>query len=270
MMPRGEYILTEGFITQEYALFCRGQFVAQAWGEQPYNEGHSSGRSIATALEGAKSNALMRCCKDLGIASELWDPHYILEWKQKHTVEVWCSHVQGGKGKRKLVRRIDRAPFTYPWKEEGPVSGGSSNTSKQAETTAARRAKEAKAPILSADLEMPADDINPAEIVGMDTATLDDEPFMFDSLIGGDMEESVLDPPTSRPAASSGSGGGFTFDLQNKVGFGKHRETKWADLLATKDGVNYVNYMLKQRTLNANLRSVFEQAQKYLHTKRRP
>lgn len=26
------------------------------------------------ACESAKSNALMRCCKDLGIASELWDP----------------------------------------------------------------------------------------------------------------------------------------------------------------------------------------------------
>ena len=27
---------------------------------------------IATATEGCKSNALMRCCKDLGVASELW------------------------------------------------------------------------------------------------------------------------------------------------------------------------------------------------------
>ena len=27
---------------------------------------------IPTATEAAKSNALMRCCKDLGIASELW------------------------------------------------------------------------------------------------------------------------------------------------------------------------------------------------------
>lgn len=26
------------------------------------------------AMESAKSNALMRCCKDLGVASELWDP----------------------------------------------------------------------------------------------------------------------------------------------------------------------------------------------------
>ncbi len=30
------------------------------------------------ACESAKSNALMRCCKDLGIASELWDPQVSL------------------------------------------------------------------------------------------------------------------------------------------------------------------------------------------------
>ena len=42
--------------------------VAVARGEQEYFD--PSG--ISTAQEGAKSNALMRCCKDLGIASELW------------------------------------------------------------------------------------------------------------------------------------------------------------------------------------------------------
>ena len=44
------------------------RFVAQARGEMQY----FSEESISTAAEGCKSNALMRCCKDLGIASELW------------------------------------------------------------------------------------------------------------------------------------------------------------------------------------------------------
>ena len=42
--------------------------VAIARGEQEYFDQEG----IATATEAAKSNALMRCCKDLGIASELW------------------------------------------------------------------------------------------------------------------------------------------------------------------------------------------------------
>ena len=40
-----------------------------------------------TASEGAKSNALMRCCKDLGVASVLWDPIFIAQWKSKYAVE---------------------------------------------------------------------------------------------------------------------------------------------------------------------------------------
>ena len=47
-------------------MLCR--LVAIARGEQEYFD--PSG--IPTATEGCKSNALMRCCKDLGIASELW------------------------------------------------------------------------------------------------------------------------------------------------------------------------------------------------------
>lgn len=42
--------------------------VGVARGEQEYFDPEG----IPTATEGAKSNALMRCCKDLGIASELW------------------------------------------------------------------------------------------------------------------------------------------------------------------------------------------------------
>lgn len=44
------------------------RLVSVSRGEQDYFD--PSG--LATASEGAKSNALMRCCKDLGIASELW------------------------------------------------------------------------------------------------------------------------------------------------------------------------------------------------------
>ena len=44
-----------------------------ARGEQQYFDPDG----VPTATEGCKSNALMRCCKDLGIASELWDPRFI-------------------------------------------------------------------------------------------------------------------------------------------------------------------------------------------------
>lgn len=61
-----------------------------ARGEQEYFD--ESG--IPTATEACKSNALMRCCKDLGIASELWDPTFIRDFKSKHCVEVWVEHAK--------------------------------------------------------------------------------------------------------------------------------------------------------------------------------
>ena len=59
-------------ITREYALYCHGRYVSQAMGEHTF---YSKGNlQYGKACESAKSNALVRCCKDLGVASELWDP----------------------------------------------------------------------------------------------------------------------------------------------------------------------------------------------------
>jgi hypothetical protein len=35
----------------------------------------------------------MRCCKDLGVASELWDPRFIRGFKKEYCVEVYAEHV---------------------------------------------------------------------------------------------------------------------------------------------------------------------------------
>lgn len=53
--------------------------MAQAMGEHTFYS--RSNLAYGKACESAKSNALMRCCKDLGVASELWDPR----------VSVWVT-----------------------------------------------------------------------------------------------------------------------------------------------------------------------------------
>ncbi|KAI0226049.1 hypothetical protein L0F63_005462 [Massospora cicadina] len=68
LVPRGPSTVTAKNISREYALICHGRFVSQARGEQDYFDK----ADISIAAEGAKSTALTRCCKDLGIASELW------------------------------------------------------------------------------------------------------------------------------------------------------------------------------------------------------
>ena len=92
-----------------HASLC--SFVAQAQGENQF----FSLEQLPSAVEGCKSNALMRCCKDLGIASELWDPRFIREFNSKFTKEVWVEHV-ATKKKRKIVIRKDDT-IKYPFKE---------------------------------------------------------------------------------------------------------------------------------------------------------
>lgn len=112
MAPRGETNVGAKVVSREWVLVCLGRYVATARGEQEYFDPNG----VATASEGAKSNALMRCCKDLGIASELWDPRWIREFKKKHCVDVFVEDARTSR-KRKLWRRKDAPPFEYPLKE---------------------------------------------------------------------------------------------------------------------------------------------------------
>ena len=102
------------------ALFVLGRFVSEAIGEQQYFPDNDR-MSYATAAESAKSNCLMRCCKDLGIASELWDPTFVRNWVTRNATEAWCVNVgTRDRGKKKKMWRKKSAPpiDSYPWKEE--------------------------------------------------------------------------------------------------------------------------------------------------------
>lgn len=112
LAPRTESFITAKQISREYALICHGRLVSVARGEQDYFGGQEK---ITTALEGCKSNALMRCCKDLGIASELWDPQFIKAWKQKWCDEVFAEHVTT-KRKKKLWKLKKYKTLDYPYK----------------------------------------------------------------------------------------------------------------------------------------------------------
>lgn len=93
------------------------RFVAQARGEQQY----FSDDGVSTAAEGCKSNALMRCCKDLGIASELWDPRFIRGFMKSHAQQVWVEHATTKKKRQIWLRKDDEV--RYPYKKS--TGGGS-------------------------------------------------------------------------------------------------------------------------------------------------
>ncbi|KAJ2751330.1 hypothetical protein GGI19_004551 [Coemansia pectinata] len=109
LVPRGAHSVSGRTLSREYALVCLGRFISQARGEQDFFD--ESG--LATATEGCKSNALVRCCKDLGVASELWDPAFITQFKSKRCVEEWVTHAV--KGSKKRMWRLKERQWDYPW-----------------------------------------------------------------------------------------------------------------------------------------------------------
>ena len=134
LAPRGETIVTAKAVTREYALVALGRYVIDfifrfatklgdstddllyrlvsvARGEQDY----FSPEGIPTAVEGCKSTALRRCCKDLGVASELWDPRFIRKFMTQHVKEVFVEHQSTKKRKKMYLRKDDTVK--YPFKE---------------------------------------------------------------------------------------------------------------------------------------------------------
>merc|ERR1711964_610574 len=74
---------------QRICACCPWKVSISSRGEQDY----FSPEGIPTATEGCKSNALMRCCKDLGVASELWDPRYNRKFMTDYAKQIWVEHV---------------------------------------------------------------------------------------------------------------------------------------------------------------------------------
>lgn len=76
-------------LMREYSLYCHQRFVSQAMGETPFFPGRMN---YSDATEKIKASALARCCKDLGIASELWNKRWIEGWKKQHAVQEWVEN----------------------------------------------------------------------------------------------------------------------------------------------------------------------------------
>lgn len=80
LVPAAPPLKEATYVAQPWRLYVLGAFVAEGWGEQEFRLG-SNTLSFPTALEGAKSTALMRCAKDLGIGLELWDKAFVAKFK---------------------------------------------------------------------------------------------------------------------------------------------------------------------------------------------
>jgi len=108
---------TEFVMSAQFGLYVGGRFVSAARGEQKYQD--NGEMTYGDAAEGMKSNALSRCCKDLGIALDLWDRNYADRWRTEHAVQVWGQTRNQNWSKPKW-RGVNALPFfgeTGPTKE---------------------------------------------------------------------------------------------------------------------------------------------------------
>ncbi|KAL1301866.1 hypothetical protein AAFC00_006048 [Neodothiora populina] len=121
LAPRGETIVTAKLVTREYGLVAGGRLVSIARGEQSYFDPDG----IPTATEGCKSNALMRCCKDLGIASELWDPRFIRKFLKEAGRETMVEHAVTKKRRKHWMRKDDE--LKWPLKEVSALGNAGGN-----------------------------------------------------------------------------------------------------------------------------------------------
>lgn len=100
------YMKDNNIIVYHGALFCLGRFVAEAVGECFYRDNNPN-MSYASCVEGAKTDALSRCCKDLGIATEMWDANWREKWKAEYATTYKQKDRNGEeKTKWKLKNRV--------------------------------------------------------------------------------------------------------------------------------------------------------------------
>jgi len=105
-------------------LVIDGKPYGFAIGEQEYYPENKT-MSWSDACEGAKSNALMRVCKGIGISLELWRPSFIKGWKKKFAVQVQGKDRYGNpkliwakKEPEKTAEEVREQEAVMPKKEE--------------------------------------------------------------------------------------------------------------------------------------------------------
>lgn len=112
MIPYGNPKQFGDQIHWAFWLIIKGKPYGFAVGEQQYFE--NGQMTYASAVEGAKSNALMRLCKGLGISLELWQPEFRRKWMAKNAESfpaVWPD------GKPKLDKRSGKQKTE--WRRKG-------------------------------------------------------------------------------------------------------------------------------------------------------
>lgn len=147
----------EFVMSADFGLYAGGRFLSAAKGEQKYMD--NGDMTYGDAAEGMKSNAISRCCKDLGIALDLWDREYATTWRNTYGVKVWGQDRQGRNWRKPQWRKVDGLPL---YGETGPTDD-SPNQDRYVYPEGQRRAAPARETAPPQRQREPGDDDEPVQ-----------------------------------------------------------------------------------------------------------
>lgn len=169
MIPNGQPKREGNLILWGFFLIIRGSLCAYSIGEQEYKPANFM-MTYGDAIEGAKSNALMRNCKAIGIGLELWRPRFCRDWKKEH-----AESYPDPKGKRDKNGEIKRLWRRKP--DEGSESGLAARLRKELEKTNGVVGPGAS-PLIDGDddseMNEPSESASDREVPGGDAKTMSD------------------------------------------------------------------------------------------------
>ncbi|KAI9095235.1 mitochondrial genome maintenance MGM101, partial [Phlyctochytrium arcticum] len=90
------HTLNDKIVYRTYALFVHSRFVSEAIGDWSLKTCQGD-REVAEAK--CRHTALVRVCKDIGVASELWDPRVVNTMRDKVFESVWDDDGEGARRK---------------------------------------------------------------------------------------------------------------------------------------------------------------------------
>lgn len=116
----GVYDSVKNIYYRRFALFIRGNFISDAVGEQVYFKNNQT-MSQGDAMEGSKSNAILRLCKPLikGMR-KLWSQSFISYWKDTYAEAYYAKEKQKLLWRKKGTRP-DGTDFYEFLKEMGKI-----------------------------------------------------------------------------------------------------------------------------------------------------
>ncbi len=129
MIPEGIPRIKESYIVWGFHLVIKGVYCGFAYGEQKI-ETHRM--SHGDACEAAKSNALMRLCKAIGIGLELWDKNFTNKWIDTYANVETIPGQNGGKTVKKYKLKPNAfANITAQQKQQVQPQNTQTNTVNQ-------------------------------------------------------------------------------------------------------------------------------------------